>query len=140
MPRPNPYADLLADLGPSPVAAAPRVRAGGSAYADLLADLDAPEPESGGSLFDTISDYATVPTAVRLGGPIAGGIAGAKAGAGIGTLFAPGPGTAIGATLGGLVGAGLAGAGSEYAAEKMEGVENVDPGEILLAGGLSASP
>jgi hypothetical protein len=131
--RPNPYDSILADLGPLPSVAprGPSARAA-NPYDSILSDLDAPEPESGGSLFDTISEYATPAMAARIGAPIIGGIAG--------TLIAPGPGTAAGILSGAGIGAALGGAVGELGAQALEGRPEYDAGEVALSAGLSAIP
>lgn len=93
-----------------------------SAYSDLL---QAPEPESP-SLLEGLPGQA-----IRIGAPLVGGM--------LGTVLAPGPGTAAGVLSGAGIGAALGGALGEYGAEKYEG-RPVEPGEIALSAGLSALP
>ena len=81
--------------------------------------------------FEAVKSYATPATALRLGLPIAGGIIGSAL---------PGPGTLGGAAAGSALGAALGGGLGEYGAEKLEGVDNVDPGEVALSAGLAAIP
>lgn len=96
----------------------------------LASVLGVPPSEEEPGFLDKVKEYATPANALRIGLPIAGGILGS---------VVPGAGTAAGVAIGGALGGALGGAAGELGAQALEGKE-IDPGEIALAGALSAIP